>query len=259
MKPVKAAFTILFFVFLGPAVKAEIIDGPANFRDSPNGKVLVSLNEGVEVECGDLKNGWFEVSFSMLINNEQYSGGYEPKKGTKLYDMNHRLIGVTMSDIPSQLSIPSATGGLPGHYKFCWIEIRGYVYKSNIRQSSIPENILDSAFRSGKFGFTLDSLKHFMQDEKYRAQGIIKRTLPNCEEYCIYESTVIDPSPGYRIGFVFEKNELLAIEHSRPVNLGNYKSYPTADHNQLYIFRTPKGMTIKTFIDKINLSRSGAD
>jgi hypothetical protein len=251
---------ILLLILAATFTEAEIINGPANFRDKPNGKILVSLNNGVEVECGVLKNGWYEVSFSAMITNEQYAVRYSPKKDTRLYNDDHKFIGVTTADIPDDVSNLSATGGTEGHYKWCWIEITGYVYKTNVRQNSIPENVLDSAFKSGKFSFQLDSLKAFMKKEGYWAQGLIKKTLPHYEEYCIYESTVeAGPSPHYRIGLIFKNKTLIAIEYSRPLNIGVYKEYTTSDRNRLIIFETPKGLTIKRFVDKINESRKGAD
>ncbi len=242
---------LLFFVVI--SARAERIDGPANFRDKPNGQILVSLREGVEVECGELENGWFEVSFSVLITNEQYSDRYIPKKGTPLFDQNHRLIGITLADIPKKLASSFATSGTEGHFKSCWIEITGYVYKANIKENSIAENILDSTFKPGMFSFNYDSLKLFMKQEGYDPQGIIRRTLPHCEEYSIYES-----GGNYRIGLIFDDKELIAIEHSRIVSIGVYKEYATIDGNKLIIFRSPKGMTIKTFVHKINASRMGA-
>ncbi|HAL82547.1 MAG TPA: hypothetical protein DCO83_10185 [Mucilaginibacter sp.] len=251
-------FVFLLMMILFFEAKSEVIDGPANFRDKPNGKVLVSLKDSVPVESGELKNGWFEVSFSVMITNQQYSSRYSLKKGTPLYDFDHKLLGITLADIPDELTTSSATGGTEGHYKWCWIDIRGYVYQSNVRKNSIPENVLDSTFKPGKFSFQYDSLKGFMKKEGYKAQGLIKKTLANCEEYCIYESIVVDQGDGYRIGLIFENNELIAIEHTRPVKVGIYKEYTTSDRTKLIIFRSPKNMSIKKFVDKINASRAGA-
>jgi hypothetical protein len=234
----KLLLTFLLFLFIS-AAKSEIIDGPANFRVEPKGQILISLKDGQSVECGVLKNGWFEVSFSARITNQQFSSGYSPKKGTPLYDLDHKLIGVTLADIPGKFAWPSATGGTEGHYQTCWIEIRGYVSKNNIKPGSIPENALDSIFKPGKFSFQYDSIKGFMKVKGYKPQGIIKKTLPNCEEYCIYESTVVDQGDGYRIGLIFENNELIAIEHTRPLKITFNKEYLTPDRTKLIIFRSP--------------------
>jgi hypothetical protein len=238
--------------------KAEVIDGPANIRLSPGKQILVSLNTGTEVECGLLTNGWFKISFTIKISKQQYDKGYDVKKGDSLFDQKNKIMGVALADIPTGMAIPGYYGGLksPAVYE---MEIFGYVYKSNIKQNSIPENIIDSTFKPGTFSFQLDSLKGFMKKEGYKAQGIIKRTLPHCEEYCIYESTVIDPSPGYRIGFIFENNDLLAIEHSRPVKIENFKEYEVMPENKVFIIKSPKGLTVSAFIKKINESRRGAD
>ncbi|MDR3696035.1 hypothetical protein [Mucilaginibacter sp.] len=253
-----ALLSIFCLGFLINLTKAEVIDGPANIRLSPNKQILVSLNDGVEVECGLLTNGWFKISFTIKITKQQYDKGYEVKKGDILINQKNKVVGVALGDIPTGLSIPGTYGGLKGPAVY-EMEIFGYVYKSNIKQNSIPENVIDSTFKRGTFSFKYDSLKGFMKDNSFKAQGIIKRPLPHCEEYCVYESTVMDPSPGYRLGLIFEDSELIAIEYSRAINIGVYRTYATSDETKLIIFRSPKNTDIKTFLNKIKMSRNGAD
>ncbi|MCO5947870.1 hypothetical protein [Mucilaginibacter flavidus] len=250
-------FIILFGFFIN-ITKAEVINGPANVRVSPNKQILVSLNDGVDIECGLLTNGWFKISFTIKITKQQYDKGYEVKKGDILIDQKNKIIGAAFGDIPTGMAIPGTYGGLksPAVYE---MEILGYVHQSNIKLNSIPENVIDSTFKRGAFSFQYESLRGFMGENHFKAQGIIKRTLPNCEEYCVYESTVIDPSPRYRIGLIFENSELIAIEHSRGVKIGDYKEHVTSDGNKLIIFRSPKNMDTKSFLNKINMSRAGAD
>jgi hypothetical protein len=70
---------------------------------------------------------------------------------------------------------------------------------------------------------------------------------------------VIDPSPISRIALYFEDNELMAIEHSRPIKLGNFNDYPVFEENKLMIIKSPKGLSEKQFVRKVTESYAGSD
>ena len=242
---------LLHFVFIllfGSIAKSEVIDGPANFRVSPRGTILFTLKDGQHVECGEFKNGWYKVSITIKISKQQFDKRYSVKKGDKLFDLKGNYIAVALSDVPDDNT------GLSTYA----MEIFGFVPGSNIKPGSIPEINFERAFQQNIKCLQLDSLNHFLKKEHYIQTDILKKVLPQCTEYTVYESTVVDPSPGFRIGLIFENNQLIAVEHSRHLKIGNYREFEIIQ-NKLFLIRPPVGLTDAMFVKKINKAHEGAD
>ena len=247
---------LIIFAILFTSVKAEVIKGRPNFCFKPNGQVFVTLKEGTRVECGPLENGWFKISITVKITKQQYDGVM--KKGAKLYANHSEFVGVALTDVPVESSMPSSYGGANGLGAY-EMEIFGYVPQANIRENSIPENALQSLLKNKADHLQYDSLKSFLAKQRYVKMDLINKTLPQLTEFCIYESTVVDQSPGYRIGLIFEGSKLIAIEHSRPFNLLKGKEYYILERNKLYVITPPKGLSVNAFVTKINKANEGAD
>ena len=96
-----------------------------------------------------------------------------------------------------------------------------------------------------------------MLENGYKNQHMINKLLPGFNEYCIYESE--DNSAGYRIGLIFENNDLIAIEHSRPINISGFKEYQLSRENEILIIKSPKNLSPLALIKKINEIFRGAD
>jgi len=190
---------------------------------------------------------------------KQWPKGHTVKAGQKLYDPQNNFIGVATVDIPDSITNAQSYGGIksPASYE---MEIYGYVARTNIKINSIPENTLDSIFVKKEQHLEFDTLKSFMSEQGYKNQNIINKTLPKFNEYCIYESE--DNSAGYRIGLIFENSDLIAIEHSRPINLvnsGGFREYKLAHGNKILFTKSPKNLSPLALIKKINEIFRGAD
>lgn len=240
---------LLTIITSSMTVKAEIINGRVNFRLKPNGPILFILKDGEKVECGELKNGWYKISVSIKTTQKQLDEGYDVKKGDKLIGLKGKLLGVALSDVPPEASMPTSA----------YMEIFGYVRVSDIKVNSIPENNLDSILKVKAAHLQYVDLKDFLKREEYFKADLLHKTLPKMDEYCIYESTVVDESPGYRIGLIFQDNYLVAIEHSRALKTKPAKEYPVLDRNKIFIVKPPKGMSEAAFVKKVNDSNIGAD
>src|ERR1700744_4357072 len=141
MIKLKLLITLLFSIGCLIA-KSEIIKGIAVVRDKPNGKILFDLESGENVECGELKDGWYKISITVKITKQQYDEAYNLRKGDKLINpYNDKLIGVTVNDFPTELGIPESYG-INGYD----MEIFGYIPQSGIEKGSIPENVLNALF-----------------------------------------------------------------------------------------------------------------
>ena len=103
----------LMFLTVSVSGHSERINGPANIRDSAKGEISFSLNDNVEVETIEPQNDWFKILISIKLTNEQYRA--DPlvfKKGTKLFDMKGREIGITLKDLT--IGSKMTAGGAPG-------------------------------------------------------------------------------------------------------------------------------------------------
>ena|ERR1700722_3924062 len=247
----------LFIAF--SSARAEIIDGPANFRVKPNGPVLFSLMDGIKVECMPLENNWFEVSFTIRLTKSQYDNQYEVKKGDKLYDHKGNLVTIALADVPSALTNSSTYGGAPGVPKVYEMEIRGYVSQSNIKETSIPENALNTIINQNRSDLTYSKLRDFMVLNGYEKAGIIKKVYPKLNDYVIEESSVDGGSVTDRIALIFEGDELILIVHSRPLKIKNVKDYGIDIYDmKLAVFRPPYKESVESFIKKYKEAYKGA-
>ena len=252
-------FLIVLLISIVNCGKAEVIDGPANFRVKPNGQVLLSLIDGTKVECMPLENNWFEVSFTIRLTKSQYDNQYEVKRGDKLYDGKGNLVTIALADIPSALAISSTYGGAPSNPKVYEMEIRGYVSQSNIKETSIPENALNAIINPNRSKLTYSKLRDFMVLNGYEKAGIIKKVYPKLNDYVIEESSVDGGSVTDRIDLIFEGDELILIVHSRPLKIKDVKDYRIDVYDMsLIVFRTPYKESVESFIKKYKEAYNGA-
>jgi len=251
---------LLFILFLTSfKTNAEIIDGPANLRVAPKGDVLILLNDGLDVECDKIDKGWFYISFTINLTEKQYKKGYQIKKGEKLFGNNNKVIGIAIADIPHLSLSAHTTGGAPGNPAVYWVEIVGYVSKSNIKESSIPENKFVAIISQTKDALNFDNLKTYIIVNKYEKDDLLQKFYPKLNAYSIPESSVGGGSEVDRIRMIFEKDELIAIVHSRPLKIDNVIDYDLIYGNKILIFRPPNGENIKSFLKKNKEAYYGAN
>ena len=72
---------------------ADLIDGPANIRETPNGKILFSLNNDVSVQCEDIADNWCHISLMVWVKPEDVLNKKQIKKDAILYDSDNHEIG----------------------------------------------------------------------------------------------------------------------------------------------------------------------
>lgn len=195
----------LFTFFTANISFAEIIDGPANVRDKPNGKIKYSLLDSIAVEYIEQVNNWYKIGIFCLVDtcdlfvltNNEYPDMIL-KKGVQIKDSLNKKIGHTLDSIRGW-----PYNRKPNTYGCLEMILEGYTHEQNIRPNSIVENALDSLLRSGKNTYE-DFSKHIDQFNYYEWSLFL-------DSYILYESWFSDPSPGPRIILFFENNKLFAI------------------------------------------------
>ncbi|WMI68251.1 hypothetical protein [Mangrovimonas sp. YM274] len=202
----KTKLILLIINLISFSIYAEIIDGPANIRDSINGKVLFSLENGVEIECSKENNGWHVIGFRAVVP-EDLENWILPKD-FNLFSCDGKYLGKTLA--PVEFSAMDEN---------CAI-ISGYTYKSNIVESSKIESMLQTIIESNKTLHFNDFEKHIKKynyhDDNQFDWGMT---------YIYYETWIIDLSPGARIRLIFEDNIFVGLIHTRQINAPNYNQY----------------------------------
>ena len=89
----------LFIIISFQTLMAGTIDGPANIRIKPNGKIMASLNDKIFVNELNTKNNWYKIHFSGYIRNHKNQSNKENeillinKKGYDLFNDKGKIIG----------------------------------------------------------------------------------------------------------------------------------------------------------------------
>lgn len=190
-------------------IVGERINGPANIRDTINGKILFTLNDNVFVTCRPLENNWYIVGTMMDIDTSEF-GMDILRKGRKIL-VDNTEFGKIMSDMEVSTSLGKDQA---------WATIIGYTHKDNIKSETIIENMLIKHIAKHQ-DRTLASYQSFIdkftleKDDQFNGYTLFYN----------YENWIDDPSPMWRIGLVFQDNLLIAILHSRPLTINQTTNY----------------------------------
>jgi hypothetical protein len=112
-------------------VHAERIAGPADLKDKPDGKIILSLDKNADVDCIALKDGWYIVSVEVFVTKADLIGQDKIKKKAILYDFNNSKIGETL-DI---LTIDTMKGIREGKERSS-ANVIAYMHKKYIKKAA---------------------------------------------------------------------------------------------------------------------------
>jgi hypothetical protein len=243
--------TITFFIFLcilkdvQSQTRLEVgerINGPANIRDTVNGKILFSLNDGVIIETSPAINKWVKIGVYVKLTGKQMEA-FKLEKDIPLINEDGKIIGKTIS--PVEISMIEEEVGY----------IEAYTHQDNLNMAFNPEVQLMKILALGnyqkkaiepimkKFGFT-----------EYQEDNQLKFT-----QYFIYESTVVDFSPLDRITLLFDKQNLVGYFHTRNMVVKGFKTHDLVRGHKLSIIETLPIKDIKSLIQKRNAYYNSVD
>lgn len=177
---------------------SERIDGPANVRDTVNGKLLFSLNDDVAVSANTHKNNWLQIGVQADLTQEQKDSSLITKGSRIIVD--GKAVGQAIEDIRLDNGA----------------DLIGYTSVSNIKTATIPENVFSKIVNDNKGSLSKEVFNRFLKDFQFNDfDGL----LPNLKGYEIDENWIDDPSPLLRFWLLFEGDRLYGVFHSRPLNL----------------------------------------
>lgn len=185
----------------------ERIDGPANIRETANGKILFELLDSVSVISGPIKNNWLTVGLwiDLTTDNKQCECILP---GEKIL-MNSDTVGTAIDTV--QFWFLEEKSGF----------VAGETHVNNVLKSTIPEVYVSAQINKGKVSLLdFNALMAALEFEKGSNWGN-----ESFQSYYFYESLIVDPSPMERISLLFKNDTLVAICHSRPLELQNRTSF----------------------------------
>lgn len=203
-------------------ITGERIDGPANIRDTVNGKVLFTLNDNVLVETSPANKGWQEVGLYVSLTEKELDN-FKINPNTALHSIGGQIVGQTKDTVDLWSTNDKKKTGFVGAYSQI----------DNIKKHTIPEYALSVEVVKGNL--TLGTLKPYLKAFGFKENGIDKKL--TYKQYYIYESTMVDPSPQDRITLLFDKdNKLLGAIHSRPLSITTFSTYELIRGHAMTIF-----------------------
>lgn len=250
MKKLKA-FLLLIPILITSTVNAERINGTSPVYIEPAKEKLFLLYDETEVSCTELKKKWYHIAITIRITKDQYEKQLTIQKGEKLINLDGKIIGETLAEIPMSVCFSWDNGDLSEPEKRFGMDIYGYIKKSAIKEHSIPENPLIELINKHRNHLKFESFEKYLIEFKFDTSGFGSAYFPTLQELMIYENYVDDPSPLDRITLIFEDAELIAIIHSRPLEIKNIlENIDVGRKRTLTLLATPQSVDKKIFIEK---------
>ena len=187
--------TFIIILICLNSIFSEIIDGPANIRYSPEGKVKIELNDSIFFYASEPDNGWYKIMVTAFVKKQDLIKECVIKSDAILY----------FNDYKTSKGITKDTINVCGWYQdddsnsqFIEVMIFGYTFTSNIRQNSILERETERIVNNS----TLDSVKFLIN--KFGFDEV------NIDSFNVYLKTEDnDPwmSPDIRMLLIYDKND----------------------------------------------------
>lgn len=206
----KFAIFIVALVFISLTAEAEMIDGSANVRDKPNGRVIFSLDNNVDITGSRIKNDWFDIALPVYVDVKGSFADEEKmilNKEVKLYDEHGKNIGVVLERLKTE---PFSDDDISNGRKI--VVIKGVTHRKNIKQDSILELNLGAALDKSN-AFALADFSEHLNLFRYKVWIPRDKFSP----YVYRDNPINDVTPWPRAILFFYDERLVAVYHDKPI------------------------------------------
>jgi hypothetical protein len=232
LKPGKKNETIIVDRFL----KSERIDGPANIRDTINGKLLFKLDDNVPVSTTDTANKWYRISLRINLDSAQLNN-LVIQNGSELFS-NGIKIGIALETIhlKETVLVNQHLNGV----------LRGFTAESNIKQQTIPEKVLSRIIRQNG-SMDVSDLDDFIEAFQFSVST-------NDLLFGYY----LDDGVGYgsphplRLFLAFNDRRLFGVVHSRKLDYSVAEEYTLKRGYSLTVVGHQDQKLVNKFIKQFN-------
>jgi len=126
---------LLALVLIGNLAMAQYLEEKTSVLDKRNGLPLFELNEGESIYTSQPDEGWYKVSKKVWVDPANLADG-KLLPSAKLLDKEGEVIGMTLSEVKA-FEVKEVERYRGKDYQTAII--KGYVFKTKITDSSIPE------------------------------------------------------------------------------------------------------------------------
>lgn len=220
----------------------ERINGPANIRDTINGNILFTLDDGVLIETSPIVNKWVKIGVYIKLTPEQMQA-FKLEKNVSLFDEKGKIIGKTIR--PIDISMMEENIGY----------VEAFTHQDNLNMAFNPELELMKLLNSGNY--QKKGMEPYM--EKFGFTAYKEDNTLKYKQYFIYESTVVDFSPMDRITLLFNQQQLIGFFHTRSINVKGFKTHALVRGHKLSVLETISNQDVKSLKQKRNAYYNSVD
>lgn len=220
----------------------ERINGPANIRDTINGNILFTLDDGVLIETSPIVNKWVKIGVYIKLTPEQMQA-FKLEKNVSLFDEKGKIIGKTIR--PIDISMMEENIGY----------VEAFTHQDNLNMAYNPELELMKLLNSGNY--QKKGMEPYM--EKFGFTAYKEDNTLKYKQYFIYESTVVDFSPMDRITLLFNQQQLIGFFHTRSINVKGFKTHALVRGHKLSVLETISNQDVKSLKQKRNAYYNSVD
>ncbi len=134
------------------SVHAERVTGPADLRDSPDGKIILSLHNDAQVDCIALKDEWYIVRVEAFITKNDLISPDKVNTKVIFYDSKNSEIGKTLDTV----AIDRLNGIREGKQRSS-VAIVAYLNKKYVKKAPTKPLIIEEYKLSAK---SIHELQH---------------------------------------------------------------------------------------------------
>lgn len=221
----------------------ERINGPANIRDTINGNILFTLDDGVLIETSPIVNKWVKIGVYIKLTPEQMQA-FKLEKNVSLFDEKGKIIGKTIR--PIDISMMEENIGY----------VEAFTHQDNLNMAFNPELELMKLLNSGNY--QKKGMEPYM--EKFGFTAYKEDNTLKYKQYFIYESTVVDFSPMDRITLLFnQQQQLIGFFHTRSIFVKGFKTHALVRGHKLSVLETISNQDVKSLKQKRNAYYNSVD
>ncbi len=186
----------------------ERIDGPANIRDTINGKILFELFDNTLLEVAPQENDWFNIGLYVQVSEEQAETLKILPNQELIFE--EKVVGKTKDTVALMILVDEDIA-----------LINGLTHKKNIKENTIPERVFSELITTQNFDkvYFDEFLKNFQFELFDSAEQF-----SDINQYLIYESIMVDMSPRDRMTLLFQNDKLIGLIHSREIQSHDFNT-----------------------------------
>jgi hypothetical protein len=191
---------------INSSIISERINGPANLRDTINGRIILSLEDNIAVSSYPAPTFWYQIALEADITTTQFKNR-TLTKGTSLF-LKSQKIATVLQDIYLQSENLKNDKGKYSIFLF------GYTTKNNIKPETQPEYALSTILKQAS-EYPVTRFMNFIN-----GYLIGKSKICDFECYQLDYGIVAGPSSPIRLILVFYNKKLIGVVHAAIVDYG---------------------------------------